>query len=89
MAAVRREVAPWTVVMQGSPLAYEDATLLDKLEYVVHAAPDSSALSRTLEQDGIAEKTTVSLLFQLYRLLSALPDSLICFAFSDKGRVDC
>lgn len=31
----RRASSPWTVVLQGTPVAYDDSSLLDKLEYAL------------------------------------------------------
>lgn len=49
----RPGASPWTVITQGRSLNYDDATLLDKLEYVVHSG-SAAALSRTLSQPGFA-----------------------------------
>jgi hypothetical protein len=55
----RRAAAPWTVVTQGTAVTYDDATLLDKLEYVLQAAPTPAAVTRTLAQDNFAIRVTV------------------------------
>lgn len=65
-SGAHREVAPWTVVMQGSALSYEDATFLDKLEFVLRAAPGTAALSQTLDQSGFLETATVRTCERLY-----------------------
>jgi hypothetical protein len=55
----RRAAAPWTVVTQGTSISYDSATLLDKLEYVISAAPTSAAVTRTLAQDDFVVRVTV------------------------------
>eukprot|EP00178_Gracilaria_changii_P028105 TRINITY_DN958_c0_g1_i1.p2 TRINITY_DN958_c0_g1~~TRINITY_DN958_c0_g1_i1.p2 ORF type:complete len:525 (+),score=110.77 TRINITY_DN958_c0_g1_i1:1485-3059(+) len=45
--------SPWTVVLQGSELSYEDATQLDKLEYALGVSP--SSVDRYLAQHGAVQ----------------------------------
>lgn len=63
---VRRNASsPWTVITAGSALSYDDATLLDRLEYILHAAPSPAAISRNLSQDDFAENVTVREFFSV------------------------
>jgi hypothetical protein len=81
----RRPATLWTVVTQGSNLTYDDANLLDKLEFIVGHEAEHNALASIFAQEDFLSRVSVCFPFTASRTPS-VPLSFCSFLHSPLSR---